>query len=411
MSLLTKTSCSFVFLCFALTSHAQWISKSSGLNSGVTHCFVETPAGLLSGGNGDCVFVSNDFGDSWTPSNAGIVPGSEILCFGKHSAGIFAGSDSLIYFSNNNGVSWTIVNNSGNAVFAFAFLNDTVFAATRGGGVLMSTDTGASWTGVNSGITTWSVLAIVAKGNLLFAGTENEGIFKSSNSGASWTPVDSGLLMPIDIRCLETDGVNLYAGTTGFITSAKGMFISSNDGAFWTQVTSGISTTAFINTIRSIGNALLTGMYSDVYRSLDSGASWSAFNNGLPIVGAFGVADFYATTNYVFCGIEGGFSGSVFRIDKTTVLPVNEIRKENGSISVYPNPANSEFTLSLDNWSHGEIALSVYDCKGSLVRKSTHLNQDKIVIDTRALSTGLYYFHLESDKQRATGKLNVQHSP
>ena len=411
MRLLAKTGCSLIFLCFTLTSHSQWISKSNGLNSGVTHCFVETPAGLLSGGNGDGIFISNDFGDSWTSSNSGIVPGSEILCFGKHTAGIFAGSDSLIYFSNNNGASWNIVNNSGYAVFAFALLNDTVFAATRGGGVVMSTDTGVSWTSTNTGITTLSVLAIIAKGNLLFAGTENDGIFKSSNSGITWTPVDSGLLMPMDIRCLETDGMNIYAGTTSFSASAKGMFISSNDGAFWTQVTSGISPTAFINTIRSIGNTLLTGISSDVYRSLDSGASWSGFNNGLPIVGAFGVAAFYATTNYVFCGIESGIIGSVFRIDKMSVLPVNEIKKENVTISFYPNPAGKVVTLSLSAWIKGEIVLSIYDNKGRLVRKGTYLNQGKIEIATHNLPAGLYYFHLESGIHTATGKLSVQHSP
>src|SRR5436190_23644477 len=91
------------------------------------------------------------------------------------------------------------------------FFNDTVFAATMGGGVIMSTDTGASWTSANSGILTFSIYSIILKDNLLFAGTEDNGVFIFSNSGASWTAFNTCLPLFISIRSLDTDGRNIYA--------------------------------------------------------------------------------------------------------------------------------------------------------------------------------------------------------
>jgi hypothetical protein len=249
------------------------MQKSIGDSCGSTHCFIETSGILLAGGMDSSVYSSTNYGDTWSVSNTGIVPGTEILCFGKNSAGIFAGADK-IYFSNNNGVTWSIVNSSGNSTFGFAFLSDTVFAATLGGGILRSIDNGLSWTAVNTGISTLTY-SIIKKGGFLFAGTDGSGLFMSSNSGASWTPLNTS---PSTVRCLETDGINIYAGTLG-----AGLYISSDNGNSWTQVTNGIPASSYVFGIKCIGNSVLAGAsLNGVYRSLNQGVSWTNFSNGMP---------------------------------------------------------------------------------------------------------------------------------
>jgi len=66
------------------------------------------------------------------------------------------------------------------------------------------------------------------KGQLLFAGTRTEGVFVSSNSGANWSTVNAGLPAPVSISSLETDGTQLYAGTSwdNGTNLYHGMFIS-----------------------------------------------------------------------------------------------------------------------------------------------------------------------------------------
>ena len=68
---------------------------------------------------------------------------------------------------------------------------------TPGGGVFKSTDGGASWSPVNTGLTYTSLhvpaLALdPTTPTTLYAGTD-DGVFKSTDGGGSWSPVNTGL--------------------------------------------------------------------------------------------------------------------------------------------------------------------------------------------------------------------------
>ena len=70
----------------------------------------------------------------------------------------------------------------GGNVLAFAVSGSNVLAGTYGGGAFFSTNNGASWNEVNSGLSNTKILSLVASGSNLFAGTEGGGIFISSNN-------------------------------------------------------------------------------------------------------------------------------------------------------------------------------------------------------------------------------------
>jgi hypothetical protein len=57
-----------------------------------------------------------------------------------------------------------------------------------------------------------SVKSFAASGTALFSGTD-DGVFMSTNGGAHWTDVSTGLLGP-RIGCLLVNGADLLAGTT-----------------------------------------------------------------------------------------------------------------------------------------------------------------------------------------------------
>lgn len=352
----------FVVAAIALcssTAKSQWVASSSGNNSGVTHCFIESSGVLLSGGNADGIHKSLDEGSSWTSSNTGITQFDEILCLGKNSNGIFAGADQSIYFSSDDGNTWASVNNSGNTTFALAFRGDTVFAATIGGGVIKSEDNGGTWSSANSGIPTLSVYSLIAKGNLLFAGTVGEGVFASSNGGLSWIPVNNGFPLTTAVRCLETDGTRIYAGTIVFFNpalTAQGMYVSEDDGNSWVQVSNSISTNGNVYSIASIGNSVLAAAH-DVYLSLDNGTNWMSFMVGINPTCPFGASGFYETSEYVFCGLESGCNGSVFRIPKGQI--VSGIEEELNSVSlIYPTPSKNLIRIDVgSNFHNGELNL------------------------------------------------------
>ena len=57
----------------------------------------------------------------------------------------------------------------GGDVYCFATIGTNLFAGTWGSGVFFSTDNGTSWTSVNSGLTYNVVYALAVKGTNLFA--------------------------------------------------------------------------------------------------------------------------------------------------------------------------------------------------------------------------------------------------
>ncbi|MEO8210959.1 MAG: hypothetical protein ABI840_10385 [bacterium] len=62
--------------------------------------------------------------------------------------------------------------------------NGHVFAGTKGGGVLKSTDSGEHWIKVNNGLPATDIcaFAINSTGNI-FAGTLGGGVFRSADNG------------------------------------------------------------------------------------------------------------------------------------------------------------------------------------------------------------------------------------
>src|SRR2546428_1619618 len=63
----------------------------------------------------------------------------------------------------------------------------------------------------------------------LYCGTKGSGLFKSTNGGASWVPLNSGLTDPIVVAVVVDPSVptTVYAGTW------SGVFKSTNGGASW----------------------------------------------------------------------------------------------------------------------------------------------------------------------------------
>jgi hypothetical protein len=96
-----------------------------------------------------------------------------------------------------------------------------LFAGTGGGGVFLSTNSGTSWTPVNTGLPDQyeqTVDALAVSGTNLFAGDDYYGVFLTTNNGANWTPVNTGLTdIPTDTHrflSLAVSGTNLFAGTS-----------------------------------------------------------------------------------------------------------------------------------------------------------------------------------------------------
>ncbi|TAL68541.1 MAG: T9SS type A sorting domain-containing protein [Bacteroidetes bacterium] len=188
-------------------------------------------------------------------------------------AGIYDGGG--IFLSTNNGANWTAVNSglTNLEVRCLAIDNNNIFAGSSGGGIFLSTNNGTSWASVNIGLTDLDVQCLAIIDSNIFAGTSSGGIFLSTNNGVNWTAINSGLTYQ-NVQCLVISGSNIFAGTWG-----GGVFLSTNNGTTWTAINSGL-TSSYVLSLAINGSNIFAGTYSDfgssgVFLSTNNGTTWA----------------------------------------------------------------------------------------------------------------------------------------
>jgi photosystem II stability/assembly factor-like uncharacterized protein len=173
-----------------------WIEVNTGLQDRSVNCLISAPNnGFIYAGTGNVsgpvngqVFRTTDNGNNWTPTSVGI-PNTYIYSLAVDSSGnIYAGTYYYGMFrSNNDGLSWGNIGlpnvsivcigvNSRSDIYVGGYGNS-------GNGVFQSTNGGATWNGLNNGLTSTSVYALsLDHSGYLFAGTYRQGAFRSIRS-------------------------------------------------------------------------------------------------------------------------------------------------------------------------------------------------------------------------------------
>ncbi len=144
----------------------------------------------------DGVLVSPDTGAHWTPVSGFASEGAKQvrnLAANAFGPGIvlFAGTNDGVYRSLDTGANWIkandgIMTQAGVLSLAVVQNSSTVFAGTGEGitlaqgsnGLYRSTDNGAAWTSMGSGLPDKGVVSLVIQGDFLYAGTQGNGVWK-----------------------------------------------------------------------------------------------------------------------------------------------------------------------------------------------------------------------------------------
>jgi photosystem II stability/assembly factor-like uncharacterized protein len=164
-----------------------------------------------------------------------------------------------------------------------------VFAAGFGGGVLRSSNGGATWLASSLDISDTFVETLAVDPNttsVLYAGTVERGVFKSTNGGVSWLARNDGL--PVDPTAMKIviDPVNssiLYAIVAG--GAVTDVFKSVNGAQTWASASVGLLGVPTDLAIDATVPLTLLAVTDEegVFITTNGGASWAASNTGLPV--------------------------------------------------------------------------------------------------------------------------------
>jgi len=239
---------------------------------------------ILAGGNSG-LFYSNDNGTSWTQAITGLVDqGIESLAV---SGAIFlAGTFSGIYMSVNSGQTWNAIGLPITYIHSFSSNGSDVFscAIMNTGGVFVTHDYGQDWNFLLGSLPTYNVNSVSWNGSNMIAATDS-GVFVSGDRGLTWTKKSQGV--PVDeystVTCVAGSGSNLYAGTYSY-----GIYVSHDGGSSWTHATLPVNDEYYAMCFYINSSGVYAGTFcGGILFSPDNGQTWTSLNSGLAATTAY----------------------------------------------------------------------------------------------------------------------------
>lgn len=177
-------------------------------------------------------------------------------------------------------------------------------------GVFKSTNDGASWTTVNTGLPNTSGIIFIesvgSNATHLFAGTQS-GVYRSANGGISWTLANGTLTANANVyvnKFFNFGGVT-FAVMSGMISSGGGVYRTTNNGDSWTVSHLGMSSNMVVYHLASINNILYAATSTGLVRSTDNGLNWTAVPNS-----NFTMYSIQGTPTRLVCISDGGYKYS-----------------------------------------------------------------------------------------------------
>ncbi len=249
-----------------------WINNVSGYcTSVVVSPSGEVFVGMLLGG----INASTDGGNSWFGrglwntgiSSLGVTPDGYVFAAGYQGSGIFLSPDSGVtwdeaYTGSLTPISWA------------AGINGYVYAGTDSG-VLRTTDNGNTWVLLNNGLTNDLIFSLsVNQNGIAYAGTGGGGINVSSDGGNSWSYLGLTNRRIWSIDLISSN--QIFAGTD------SGVYSSLDGGRTWISENGGLTDLYINSVVLSPNGYLFAATGSGVFKSIQPLTSVKSKSHGVP---------------------------------------------------------------------------------------------------------------------------------
>lgn len=365
----------------------------------------------------------------WTRIEA--VPPFDVPSLHISGDALLAGTDSAVFRTDDNGQSWirsATVPNAPIFLDAIRYSNGNLYVGTGGDGAYSSSDDGATWQPFSNGLVglgSGSLSAFALRDGDLYCGTVGAGVFLRSNG--AWQPFDNLAGMNAgNVDLLKTIGDTLWAGAggNGFIWRS----LSGTSGFEAFQVAPVQGDAHQITDIIRHGDELLVGGTYGIFRSGDSGVSWTSSSAGLPGGGVIrfmqvgsalyalrstAASELYRSLDdghtwqlqeslpYCYAMVHHGGRFYAARLDGLWVrdaMPVGLPPEANDDlVRVYPNPVVEGVTI--ERMGTAPAMFRLFDPKGNVLREG-QLIADRTRLSIGELASGTYVLQVVSGNER-----------
>jgi photosystem II stability/assembly factor-like uncharacterized protein len=253
----------------------------------------QNPKTVLAGGRSTLLYASHDAGGTWEPLNLPKRNLGEVTSViidpadsAHYLAGVLDASGGGLFESRDAGKSWTLsagIRDIGVRALAVAPTNPAEFVAGTLKGVMMSTDSGKTWTRISDpnnlemqGITS---LAIDPKDpNLIYAGTSHLP-WKTTDGGKTWESIHSGMIDDSDVFSIYVDPAQ---PTDVFASACSGIYASVDRGDSWRKIAGIPNTSRRTHVIRRDpveATTIYAGTTTGLFKSGNKGNVWKTVSD------------------------------------------------------------------------------------------------------------------------------------
>jgi photosystem II stability/assembly factor-like uncharacterized protein len=272
-----------------------WTRIDSSLARSPIHAIMLDTLGVLLVAVDSGIVRSSDEGVSWHSASGGLPSGTVVVLTGSATGDMYAAMlPHAVYRSSDHGATWQAtgsIDSTPTCVLANQW--GDVFVGTLKG-IVRSTDRGATWTEVDSGIYSFDI-SCIAESRLgrLYVGTHGGDVYRSADFGLTWQLAHSGLPEgAVEALCVHPTS-DLFASIGGQI------YLSGSEGRGWMQIA---VVDAPAVTMRSAPSGLMYAqMNGNLAVSSDNGAHWPSVDLIAPTIVAL------PTTDTIWASMPSGF--------------------------------------------------------------------------------------------------------
>ncbi|MCB0466098.1 MAG: T9SS type A sorting domain-containing protein, partial [Aequorivita sp.] len=225
--------------------------------------------------------------------------------------------------------------------------------------------------------------------------------YRTRDAGATnWTQttLPGGFINSIAINPTNPDKIAVATSSSNLV------FVSNDGGDNWTNYKLNLPNFSALAVVWDDNNknGLYLGMDYGIYYIDDTFTDWQPYSNLLPNV-IINELDINNTTNMLYAGTYGRGLWVSPLVDD--IVGIEDVISES-TVSIYPNPATSEFTIALPRSMKAEVR--VFDITGKLlIYEAEAIIADKHTVNVSSLSSGTYFVRLNTEEGSATKKLLI----